>query len=180
MALHTRRLNDSPVTDYLEVAQQEAAAIRKLSGRFPLRLHVVGDCKSAEAAKAVSEAADEHRAKRGQPAWTYTHAHDVPREAWGQVSVLRSCESVTQVEEAFEAGYAAAMVVPEFQKETAYEVGPGLTGIPCPEMTGRAESCEECGLCMRDDKLRAGRRVILFAAHGSRKAKVVQSIEAAG
>lgn len=178
MALHTRKLNDSPVSDYIEVAEAEAAAIRTLSGRFPLRLHVVGDCKTKEAAEIVSKAADEHRAKRGQPAWSYTHAHDVPREAWGNVSILRSCESAEQVEQAFEAGYAAAMVVPEFKKDSAYEVAPGLTGIPCPEMTGRAQSCEECGLCMRDDKLRASRRVILFAAHGNRKKTVAQAVSA--
>lgn len=180
MALHTRRLNNSPVDDFIEVAEREAEAIRKLSGRFPLRLHVVGDCKTEAAARIVSKAADEHTSKRGQPVWTYTHAHDVPREAWGNVSVLRSCESISQVEEALDAGYAAAMVVPQFRQDTAYEVGPGLIGIPCPEMTGRAESCEECGLCMRAEKLRAGRRVILFEAHGNRKAKVAQTIAASG
>lgn len=174
MALHTRKLNDSNVQDIVQIAQLEADGIRKLSGTRPLRLSVVGDHKTAEVARIVSDAAADHTAKHGQPVWTYTHALDVPRAAWGSVSVLRSCERVADVIKAFEDGFGAAMVVPEFKQDTAYEVADGLTGIPCPEMTGKADSCLSCGLCMKADKLRAGRKVILFAAHGSRT-KTVQN-----
>lgn len=174
MGLHTRRLNDSDITQPEAVAQVEADAIDRLTGRFPLRLHVVGDSPTAECARIVSDAAGRHTAKHGQPVWTYTHALDVPREAWGSVSVLRSCERLTDVRKALEDGFGAAMVVPEFKQDTAYEIADGLTGIPCPEMTGKAESCLSCGLCMKADKLRAGNKVILFAAHGSRT-KTVQN-----
>lgn len=174
MGLHTRRLNDSDITKPEAVAQVEADAIDRLTGRFPLRLHVVGDSPNAECARIVSDAAGRHTAKHGQPVWTYTHALDVPREAWGSVSVLRSCERVADVVKALEEGFGAAMVVPEFKQDTAYEIAEGLTGIPCPEMTGKADSCLSCGLCMKADKLRAGRKVILFAAHGSRT-KTVQN-----
>lgn len=174
MGIHTRRLNDSDITAPEAVAQVEADAIDRLTGRFPLRLHVVGDAPNAECARIVSDAAARHTKKHGQPVWTYTHALDVPREAWGSVSVLRSCERIDDVVQALKDGFGAAMVVPEFKQDTAYPIGEGLTGIPCPEMTGKAESCLSCGLCMKADKLRAGRKVILFAAHGSRT-KTVQS-----
>ncbi|MBS1722551.1 MAG: hypothetical protein JSS66_06030 [Armatimonadetes bacterium] len=179
MSLHTKRLNESDVTDPVEVARLEAEAIEKLSGRFPLRLHVVGDSPTAECARLVSAAADKHTKKKGQPVYTYTHAHDVPREAWGGVSVLRSCEKLDQVRKALDDGYGAAMVVPEFQSDKAYPIADDLVGIPCPEMTGKAASCEACGLCMKADKLREGRKVILFAAHGSRKKMVTNNLQAA-
>lgn len=174
MGLHTRRLNDSDITKPEAVAQIEADAIDRLTGRFPLRLHVVGDSPNAECARIVSKAAGRHTAKHGQPVWTYTHALDVPREAWGSVSVLRSCETLDNVRKALDDGFGAAMVVPEFEKDTAYKIADDLTGIPCPEMTGKADSCLSCGLCMKADKLRAARRVILFAAHGNR-VKTVQN-----
>lgn len=174
MGLHTRRLNDSSVTDPVDVARVEANAIDKLTGRFPLRLHVVGDSPNAECARIVSDAARRHSAKFGQPVWTYTHALDVPRESWGDVNVLRSCEKIEDARTALDEGYAAAMVVPEFKQDTAYKIADDLTGIPCPEMTGKADSCLSCGLCMKADKLRASRKVILFAAHGTRS-KLVQN-----
>lgn len=174
MALHTRRFNAASEQDPVRIAELEAEGIDRLPGKLPLRLHVVGDSATAETAKIVSSAADRYRAKRGQPVWSYTHSHDVPRDAWGGVSILRSCETVEQVEKAFKDGYAAAMVVDHFDKDTTYEVVPGLFGIPCPEMTGRANSCDECGLCLRADKLLASRKVILFAAHGTR-AKTVKT-----
>src|SRR5262245_8197094 len=45
----TNRLNKAAAADgarALEVAKAEAAAIATLSGKRPLRLHVVGDCRT--------------------------------------------------------------------------------------------------------------------------------------
>lgn len=177
MGIHTRRLNDSPITDIIQIAQMEADGIRKLSGYRPLRLSVVGDHKTNESASLVADAALEYTGKHGQPVYTYTHAwREVKRSSWGVINVLASCENVQDVRQAIDDGYAAAMVVTEFEKDTAYKIADDLTGIPCPEMTGKAETCEQCGLCMKADKLRAGRKVILFAAHGNRTKMVQNSL----
>lgn len=172
-AFVTRRLNASTESDQIEIAQAEAAGIRSLSGRNPLRLHVVGDCATDEAAKIVSAAAIEHTAKYGQPAWTYTHAHNVSRESWGTVSVLRSCETHEQVVKAMEEGFAAAVIVEEFESDKPYAVG-DTTYFPCPEQTGTKPNCITCGLCMKDSKLRRGRTVIAFKAHGTRRNTVLR------
>ena len=164
----TNRLNLSPVTSPELVAMSEAAQIRTLTGKRPLRLHVVGDCKTPSAARIVAEAAREHTAKHGKPVWTYTHAwREVPVANWHGVSVLASCESVADAKIAMNAGYAAAIVLPEFERDTAY-TRDGVKIIPCPSQT-RGVSCTDCGLCMNADKLHARNSVIGFSAHGSRK-----------
>lgn len=43
-----------------EIAQQEAELIRRLPAFSPLRLHVVGDCKTAKAAEILAEAAEDY------------------------------------------------------------------------------------------------------------------------
>ena len=178
IGIHTRRLNRSVTSDLLQIAQCEADEIRKLTGRFPLRLHVVGDCTTDAAADIVSAAASEHQLKHGQPAWTYTHAHNVQRESWRDISVLRSCESIEQVRQAHKDGFAAALVVPEFERDTAYPIAEDIVGIPCPQQTGKAKDCMQCRLCMQDAKLHNARRIILFSAHGASRKRVVNALTA--
>lgn len=67
-AIHTRRLTASPNDDPGSIAEEEADAIRKLSGMLPLRIHVVGDCTTDSAARTVSSAAEECMSKHGRPA----------------------------------------------------------------------------------------------------------------
>ena len=178
MGIHTNRLNKSPIVDELVIAQMEANGIGKLSGYRPLRLCVVGDHKSNETASIAALAADKYTRKHGMPVFTYTHAwRDVDKSSWGNISVLASCESIDQVREARAKGYATAMVVEEFEKDTAYKIADDLVGIPCPEMTGKAESCDACQLCMNAGKLHAGGKVILFAAHGASKTRVINQLK---
>ena len=162
----TKRLNKAALgATPVEVAHAEAAEIRKLTGKLPLRLHVVGDCPDAESARIVSAAADEYREKHGQPVWTYTHAwRTVPREAWGKVSVLASCETPVDVEIAKERGYATAIVVPEFPSKKRFQFA-SVDAIPCVEQT-KGVQCDECRLCFNDDYLRASSRTIAFKGHG--------------
>ena len=175
MGLITRGLNGHAVLDPIRLAEMEAEGIDSLSGRLPLRLHVVGDCKTDEAAQIVSEAAERYRTRqmrwlgKEQDVWGYTHAHNVSRESWGKVSILRSCETPEQAQKAMADGFAAAMVVGEFERTTAYEVADGMVGIPCPQQTGKVATCLDCRLCMKDAKLRNSGRVILFEAHGARR-----------
>lgn len=181
-AFTTNRLNraarDFATLSPGAVALIEAAGIDTLTGRRDLRLHVVGDARTNRAAQILSAAADRYIARgavKGKTVrvWTYTHARDTRRESWGRISVLRSCETIPQVRAAHTAGFAAAIVIPEHVNDRAYKLDNEFTGIPCPEQTGRAENCISCGLCMQDSKLHARKMVIVFAAHGQGKKKML-------
>lgn len=143
----------------LREARDEGKALEALptDGR-PLRLHVSGDCRTDAAARALSASVARWQSAGGGDAWSYTHAwRRVPRDAWGGVSVLASCETAAEVEAATARGYATARVVAEFEGERT-----DSRGIACPAQTV-GTSCVDCGLCLRADRLR---RPILFAAHG--------------
>jgi hypothetical protein len=162
--------------DYLDAAREEAELIRRLSGERTLRLHVVGDCKDGIAVETVSKAADEYRSKQGQLVWTYTRAWEhVPRESWGSVSVLASCETPAQVWRARRKGYATAIVVSEFAQPTAYKKS-GVKIVPCPQETGRVPTCADCELCWKDDILRQAGITIGFEAHSGGANKVRQKL----
>lgn len=152
----------------LQVAEAEAKAIdTQLSGRYPLRIHVGGDARTASAAAVLGSAAERYHAIAGQPVFTYTHAwRTVPRSAWGSaVSVLASVESPAEAARAMVRGYAAALTVDRHPEDgKAWRAG-RLRVIPCPEQT-RGVKCEDCRLCFDADGLRRRRAVIAFAMHG--------------
>lgn len=151
---------------FVAVAKAEAAAIDELSGNQDLRIHTVGDCKTDQAAKLVSGAAERFMKRGRRKAFSFTHGwRNVKRESWGKVSIVASCETPADVGLAKKAGYATALVVPEFKQDTAYE-HEGLKVVPCPEQTGRCKSCAQCRLCLQDDKLKAAGVTIGFKAHG--------------
>ena len=103
--------------------------------------------------------------------YTYTHSWPhVSRSSWGPISVLASCETLQQASQAWEKGYAAAVIVPEHKSDKAYTVG-DMKVIPCPQQT-REVTCERCGLCMSDAMLHKQKAVIAFAAHGYGKKRV--------
>jgi hypothetical protein len=174
--LHTtRRVNAKSGTPE-EIATEEAKKIVSLSGMVPLRLHVVGDAKTDEAAKILANACKTYSARFGQPAFTYTHAwRDVLRSSWGQINVLASCENAEQVMEANEKGYAAAVVVEKFESDKVYEKD-GLKILPCPQQTGRVKNCVECRACMKADKLKQTGLTVAFEAHGASKRKVIRVV----
>jgi hypothetical protein len=169
--IHLRRMNRVAETQKrtrpIDIARAEAKAIRNLKGQGPLRLHVVGDCKTSRAAKVVSMAAEAYMKQHDQKAWTYTHAwKEIPRESWGDVSVLASCETLEDAKYAMERGYAACMVrYKEFNRPFSYK---GIDMIPCLQET-KGIKCDKCKICMHDDKLRDNKKVICFFPHGSGK-----------
>lgn len=168
--LHLNRINKEAekqkITKPFQIAKVEAAGIRKLSGRRPLRLHVVGDCSTPKAAEIVTAAAEEYKAKENQHVWTYTHAwRTVPRSKWGSISVLASCETIEEAKHAIRRGYAVSMVrARPFSKVIVVD---GLKLVPCPNITHNTP-CDKCKLCMRDQKLLATNRVICFFPHGAK------------
>ena len=168
----THRLNRSTVRGALRIAEAEARAIDTLTGDRLLRLHIVGDARTDAAAKVLGKAAARYSARgnvprRGRKVWGYTHAwRTVSRDSWGNaVSILASVETVRDARQAMERGYAAAVVVANFERETAYPID-GVTVVPCPEQT-RGITCRDCGLCRDDERLRSAGLVIAFEAHGS-------------
>lgn len=166
-----------------EVAVDEAIAIMNLSGTRPLRLHTFGDCKTTETARIVAEAAEIFTEKKGKPVWTYTHGWKdklgrirVPREAWGTVSVLASCETPEHITKANAAGYATAITVPHFPDGSkVFKVGEHNV-IPCPEMTGVKPDCRSCGLCFDDKNLLKKKLTIGFAIHGQQYKKALTAL----
>ncbi|MCR4338261.1 MAG: hypothetical protein NUW01_00080 [Gemmatimonadaceae bacterium] len=165
----TKRLNRRALAlTALDVAHQEAEAIDRLTGSRDLRLHVVGDCATDETAQVVAAAAERFEGRGGKRVWTYTHAwRTVDRSAWGNVSVLASCERPEQVAEARSRGYAAALVVDEHRERKRYERDQ-VTLIPCPEQTTRGVQCVSCRLCFDDTRLIKDGLTIAFALHGDR------------
>lgn len=157
----------------LALARAEAAAIDGLPGDRDLRLHVAGDSATVEGTELIAAACARY-AERGRAkglsvvAWGYTHAwRVVPRAAWGPVSILASCETAEDVLDARARGYAAALVVPAFDAESAYPLvgGDGAKVLPCPQQT-RDRTCTECRLCFAPDRLLRANLAIGFSLHG--------------
>jgi hypothetical protein len=167
----TKRLaRGSAGTPALELARHEADAIDGLSGERDLRLHIVGDSTTAEGTQLIAAACDRYMAKHGRRVWTYTHAwRDVPRPAWGNVSVFASCETPADLVEAIGRGYAAALVVQAHPGPRLYDVGP-FKILPCPEQT-KGTTCAECRLCTDDKRFADAGMTIAFAVHGGRASK---------
>jgi hypothetical protein len=181
VGFQTRRLNRSRVREAARIAEAEARAIDALTGDRLLRLHVVGDARTDRAARALGAAAQRYARRgnaprHGRKVWTYTHAwRTVARSSWGDaVSVLASVETVRDARDAMARGYAAAVVVSAFERESAYQID-GVTVVPCPNQT-RSVTCRECGLCRDDERLRAAGLVIAFAAHGSGGASIRKTL----
>lgn len=178
--IHLNRLNTAAKENKISakrIAQIEADEIKKLSGERPLRLHIVGDCKTPEAAEILSSAAKEYFSKDNlfQPIWTYTHSWKIiPRDKWGNIiSVLASCETLEECKEAMKRGYAASIVrLKPFEGTMNFD---GLKMTACKEIT-KGIKCIDCKLCFNDEKLLENNQVICFFPHGARSEKVRKAI----
>jgi len=166
-ALHANRITKSASAQgktQIQLAKEEAEAVRGLSGKYPLRLHVSGDCPTEECARILGEACADYKKKHGKAIWTYTHAwREIPREAWGKaISVLASCENHEEVFEAQSLGYASALVVSELPRKR-FKLG-DTSFVPCKEQA-KEIPCIGCKMCFKEN----AKRVILFASHGTKK-----------
>jgi hypothetical protein len=173
--IHTRKVNSSEIVNPEELAQAEAEAISKLTGDRHLRLHVVGDCSTNEAAKIVSKASRNFSKKNNKKVYSYTHSwREVKRSSWNGVSILASCETSKDVKKAQKLGYATAIVVSEFPSEKLYSEN-GINILPCPNQT-KGITCVDCKLCMNDEHLKNTKITIGFKTHGIRKNKMNQTL----
>jgi hypothetical protein len=169
---HTRRINNSKERRPVDIARVEAAEIDALKPMgLPLRLHVVGDCRTDAAARTVGEACERYIGRGGGPVWTYTHAwHHVRRDSWGNaLSVLASVESDSGCARAVHRGYGVMRVVAA--SPPALELG-----VWCPQQSGKVESCADCLLCARPNL----RKPIVVVAHGSGQRKIRASLARKG
>lgn len=180
MRFVSTRLNRAQVTPD-EVIATEADKIRAVTYWGPGRIHVVGDATTDKQAAMLADAVAHYqkrwagKALPKPPVWTYTHGHETRRESWGSISVLRSCENVSQVRKAFNDGFAAALVIVcESDKAFPHPEDNSITVVPCPQQTRPGVTCASCGLCARDELLRAKRIAIGFTPHGTAKRRVLE------
>lgn len=169
----TRRLNETE-DSAIEAAKQEAAAIDSLTGKLDLRVHVVGDCATDEAAEIVAPAMLRHSAKHGKAAYTYCHAwRDVKHASWQGANVLASCDALSDVPTAKSRGYATALVVKKgtelfrrFKTTGKSAVADDQKLVPCPnQVSAKKPQCVDCRLCFDAAKLRDMGVTIAFLEH---------------
>lgn len=143
-----------------EVAEDEA---RCLDATFPvdpanplrsgiraptdLRIHTVGDSITQRSVRTVAAAADrwisrstwlknpKYKGVKKPIAWSYTHAFaDHTRDDWGNVSVLGSVSSPTDLPKALAAGFAPTCVVaPEYFGSHAKDMRPVFAKVKAGE-----------------------------------------------
>ncbi len=171
LGIITRRLSKSNKTPF-QLAREEARAIDRLTGDRPLRLHVVGDCRTDASAHTLAYAAKRYTKRGNKSVWTYTHSwREIKRSSWGQISVLASCDNLEHVEQARARGYATAVIVEKFTSTRTYSVL-GQKIIPCPAQTKKI-TCRDCKLCWNDQRLLKRKLTIGFEAHGIGRRKAL-------
>lgn len=156
------------------IALAELEGILALSGDKPLRLHISGDCRTPEAAKILAFGAAKYKEKHNQPVWTYTHAwKDIPRKAWGNISVFASCETMKEVQLANNRGYAVCMTrYKPFDKGFFYNNDPeGYWMLPCKEQVSGI-TCSNCHYCFKDEYHLQNKNILCFFSHGTQKNKI--------
>ncbi len=177
VAITVNRLNKESIDmSPLQVARAEAKAIdnayngkRVPQGR-DMRLHVAGDSRTITGSKIINKAVGRWKNRGGGSCWSYTHSwRNVCRDTWDNVSMLASIDSIDEVNDARDQGYAPAIVVTEFNGDKTFSIeGSDTKWIPCPAQT-RSIGCSDCRICMRSNWLFDSNKGVAFAAHGVKK-----------
>lgn len=175
-------LDDTRKEKPIVFAKREAKLIDKLNVKTPLRLKVYGDAPDRESAQVLRDACHGFMERTGQPVWGYTHAWDVVEpEDWGKVSILASCETAAEVEEATQKGWATALVVPKFLSHKRYVTAEGVDITPCPNQTakkkGKKITCDMCKLCMDKEKLLTLGTTIGFEVHNDTSGEIKAAVK---
>jgi len=165
----------------ITIAQAESDGIDKLSGKSNLRVHVVGDCQTTEAASIVGAAMVRYEQRSGKRAYTYTHAwRDVPYSAWQGARVIASCETTQDINIARdELGYPSAeFTYMEHESRKVFKRD-GIKVLPCPNQFNKEVTCDKCMACANIEMLQDKNLVIGIAGHGAVKKlrKQLESIQ---
>jgi len=155
----------------ITIAQAESDGIDKLSGKSNLRVHVVGDCQTIEAASIVGAAMVRYERRSGKRAYTYTHAwRNVPYTAWQGARVIASCETTQDIDMArSELGYPSAEFTYMEHESRKVFVRNGIKVLPCPNQFNKAVTCDKCMACANIEMLKDKNLVIGIAGHGAVK-----------
>ena len=155
----------------ITIAQAESDGIDKLSGKSNLRVHVVGDCQTIEAASIVGSAMVRYEQRSGKRAYTYTHAwRNVPYTAWQGARVIASCETTQDINIARdERGYPSAEFTYMEHESRKVFVRNGIKVLPCPNQFNKAVTCDKCMACANIEMLKDKNLVIGIAGHGAVK-----------
>jgi len=155
----------------ITIAQAESDGIDKLSGKSNLRVHVVGDCQTIEAASIVGSAMVRYEQRSGKRAYTYTHAwRNVPYTAWQGARVIASCETTQDIDMArSELGYPSAEFTYMEHESRKVFVRDGIKVLPCPNQFNKAVTCDKCMACANIEMLKDKNLVIGIAGHGAVK-----------
>lgn len=183
-----RRLGKTVVSTkatLFQIQKAECSGIEALSGKRPLRLKGAGDTPNDRYARGLAKACKTYSAKHNQPTYTYTHNwRTVKRASFGDISVLASCDAVSDIAAARDRGYATAVIVSHFPAGAkVFEVN-GESILPCPnqvaENAGRLFTCEQCMLCANDEMLRARGLTVGFEAHGNKARAMKEELVSIG
>jgi hypothetical protein len=170
-------VNASPI----QIQTQECNAIKKLSGELILRLKVGGDTPNGEYAEGLRDACEVYTAKHGMPAYGYTHNWaNIERSSFGQISMLASCDSISDIPVAKSRGYATATLVSEFPNGAKTFTIAGEMLIPCPNQVNEKIQCVDCKLCTRDYVLRKKDLTVAFRAHGRKSEELTATLQEKG
>jgi len=155
----------------ITIAQAESDGIDKLSGKSNLRVHVVGDCQTIDAASIVGSAMVRYEQRGGKRAYTYTHAwRNVPYAAWQGARVIASCETTQDINMArSELGYPSAEFTYMEHESRKVFVRDGIKVLPCPNQFNKAVTCDKCMACANIEMLQDKNLVIGIAGHGAIK-----------
>jgi hypothetical protein len=167
-----KRIKDASGTPG-EIAQEEASGINELSGKRPLRVHIVGDAKTAGAANILGDAMVKYSEEHEQSSWTYTHGwRYIHEDEWNGANVVASCETVEHIREARDQGYAGSIIVPEYRDTKPFFFNGELIA-PCPAVLSEKETtCFDCLLCADTDYLKRSKMSVGFTPHGTRERKL--------
>ena len=177
VGLNMRRLTAAAAsTPLIQIRRQECAGIEALSGDRILRLKVGGDTPDTAYAKALAKSCKTYSSKAGRPAYGYTHSwRKIARAAFGEISMLASCDAPADIAKAKSRGYATAIVVSEFPDGAKAFPILGHTAIPCPNQVNDAVQCVDCKLCTNDRMLRERGLTIAFKAHGRKAGELART-----
>lgn len=173
----THRLNSSKERNPVSIAREAARKILQLahskSIKRKLRLSVVGDARTRQAARIYSKAASEYQRLTNKKAYSYTHSLQTHRIDWHDVSVLASISCVnpdgttrthTEIQNDIKSfrsrGYKKFSVVIPHTHNTTHTYDDALTGlklIACryqfQPRTNTSKplkrvTCDHCDLCL--------------------------------
>ena len=162
-------LGDERETLAITIATSEAIGIDRLDGKRDLRVHVVGDCQTIDAANIVGSAMVRFEQRTGKTAFTYTHAwRDVPYSAWKGAKVIASCETTEDIDIAVnELGYPSAEFTYMKHLSRKVHMRDGVKVLPCPNQFNKAVTCDKCMACANIKMLKEKKLVIGLAGHGA-------------